>query len=150
MEPEIVQVPAFTVVGVKYRGQNKEGEIPRMWCEQFLPRAAEIPSKKEPWVFYGVMGNYDEATGEFDYVAGAEVEDASEIPEGMVSWSIPDNTYAAFDCTLPTLHEAFHHIYQEWLPTSDYRRAPGPEFEYYPPGFHEDQRMRLYVPVLRR
>jgi AraC family transcriptional regulator len=145
MEPKIVSRPAFTVIGMKYRGKNENKEIPQMW-DRFIPRTGEIKHKVNPHVAYGVMGNYDESSGEFDYVAGFEVESSADIPEGMVSWQVPAQTYAVFTCTLPTLIEAFQRVYQTWLPQSGYRRADGPEFELYDEKFNpEDGRLEMYI-----
>ena len=36
MEPKLVHLPAFTVVGMKYRGKNEQNEIPQMWG-RFIP-----------------------------------------------------------------------------------------------------------------
>lgn len=149
MEPKIVTRPGFTVVGMLYHGKNEKGEIPQMWG-QFIPRVDEIKHKVNPHVAYGVIGNFDESSGEFDYVAGLEVESIAGIPEGMVSWEVPEQTYAVFTCTLPTLMEAFQHAYKTWLPQSGYSRAGGPEFELYDENFDpedESSEMYIYIPI---
>ena len=115
MEPKIVSKPAFTVVGMKYRGKNENGEIPQMWGA-FMSRAVEVLNKADPHVCYGVCGNMD-ASGAFDYVAGFEVSSDAEVPDGMVSWAIPESKYAVFTCTLPTLGQAFEYA-QHMPPTS--------------------------------
>lgn len=147
MEPKIISKPAFTVVGVKYHGKNEKDEIPQMW-QAFGPRVCEIKHVAAPHVAYGVCDSPDES-GKFNYVAGFEVSSTADIPQGMVSWEVPENTYAVFTCTLPTLHETFQHI-ETWLPQSDYQRAPGPEFELYDENFDPEDpssEMYIYVPV---
>jgi len=149
MEPKIVSRPAFTVVGLKYRGKNENNEIPQMWSE-FMPRVHEIKHMVEPHVAYGVCGNMDEDSGEFDYVAGFEVDSAADVPKGMVSWDIPAQTYAVFTCTLPTLGQTFQYAYKTWLPQSGYRCADSPEFELYDERFDpqdESSPMTVYIPV---
>jgi len=149
MEPKMISRPAFTVVGMKYRGKNEHGEIPKLWGE-FMPREGGIKQKVNPHICYGVMGNYDEGSGEFDYVAGFEVESAADVPEGMVRWNMPEQSYAVFTCTLPTIREAFEHIYHTWLPESGYQRADGPEFELYDERFDPQDpssEMYVYIPV---
>jgi AraC family transcriptional regulator len=96
------------------------------------------------------MYDYDESSGEFDYLAAMEVESVATIPEGMMSLEVPEQTYAILTCTLPTIRQAFDHIYHTWLPQSGYQRAPGPEFEYYDERFdirNPDSEMDLYIPV---
>jgi AraC family transcriptional regulator len=149
MEPRIVSVPAFTVVGMKYRGKNEQNEIPQLWS-QFGPRMGEIKHKVDRDIAYGVMGNYDENTGEFDYVAAIEVERADGIPTGMASWVVPEQTYAVFVCTLPTIRETFQHVYETWLPQSGYQRGSDVEFEFYDADFDPQDpssEMQIYIPI---
>ena len=65
MEPKIVDMPAFTVVGMYYRGTNQNNEIPQLW-RQFGPRVVEIKNMTKENISYGVMDNFDEASKEFD------------------------------------------------------------------------------------
>ena len=88
MEHQIVSKPAFTVVGMKYRGKNEHDEIPQLWG-QFVPRIPEIRHRNPDPATYGVMYGHDEETGEFDYVAALHVNSAADLPEGMVSVDIP-------------------------------------------------------------
>ena len=150
MEPEIKSKPAFTVVGMKYRGRNENNEIPMLWGE-FGPMIGKI--KNVVGLAYGVMDNYDEKSGEFDYIAGIEVGKAEDIPEGMIHVDVPENTYAVFTCTLPTLRKTFTYIQETWMPQSDYKRADGPEFELYERNFNpydENSKLYVYIPVLKR
>ena len=150
MQATIVNRPAFTVVGVKYRGKNENDEIPQLWEAFFPHQAARIEHKVDPSVSYGVEGRMDPATGEFDYLAGYEVGDANRIPAGMERWDVPAQTYAVFNGTLPRIRELYDGAYHQWLPRSGYRRADGPEFELYDRDFDPTQGkldMYLYVPV---
>jgi AraC family transcriptional regulator len=149
MQPDIVNRPAFTVVGMKYHGNNQHNEIPQLWGT-FGPHMHEIKHLVHPEVFYGVMGNYIEATGEFDYVAAREVESATEIAKGMTVVNIPAQTYAVFPCTLRTIQKTFEMIDSSWLPTSGYHRVDGPEFELYDESFeagNDNSPMFIYIPV---
>ena len=93
------------------------------------------------------MDHFDETTEEFDYIICAEVDPLGELPEGMVSYAIPRQTYSVFKCTLPTIRDVCRHAYREWLPSSEYNRAPGPEYELYAEEFHIDQTLHIYIPV---
>lgn len=151
MEPKIVTRPAFTVVGMKYRGKNEKNEIPMLW-ERFMPRSGEIKQRANPYG-YGVMDNYDEKTGEFDSLAAVEVQDASDIPEGMESWQVPEQTYAIFPCNLKSIKQVFRQIYREWLPESGYQQTSGPDFEFYNESFKPDQGkldLSICIPVEKR
>ena len=148
MEPKIVAKPAFTVVGMKYRGENKNDEIGQMWRE-FLPRIKEIKHMIKNGLSYGVCSDLED-TDVFEYVAGMEVERAADIPEGMVSWTVPEQKYAVFACTLPTLHAAYEHAFQAWLPQSGYERGDSYDFELYDRTFDgevEDSELYIYIPI---
>lgn len=148
MEPKIVTKPAFVVVGMEYRGENKNNEIAQMW-QEFIPRIREIEHIVDDEVSYGVCRDI-EGTDEFEYVAAMEVDSPADIPEGMVSWTVPEQKYAVFACTLPTLHEAYKHVFETWLPQSDYERGDGPDFELYDKTLDpavEGSELYIYVPI---
>lgn len=148
-EPTIVTKRAFTVVGKSYRGKNERDEIPELW-RQFWQRHEEITHRTGAGVAYGVAGNKDPETGDFDYVAGLEVDDSRDIPPEMVSWDVPEQTYAVFQCTLPTLMATYQYVFTEWLPESEYDLGDGPEFELYDESFSPEEGefgMFLYIPV---
>lgn len=149
MDPEIKSLPGFTVVGLPYRGINEKNEIPQLW-EQFVPRVDEIKHRIRDHKAYGVIGTADEKTGEFDYLTGLPVESVGDLPDGMRSWEVPEQLYAVFPCTLPSLMHTFQYIYQVWLPQSGYTRADGPEFELYDENFRPDEGrldMFVYIPI---
>lgn len=149
MEPKIVKKEAFSVIGMHCRGRNQEGEIPEMWRE-FGPRVPEIQNIVSDSVAYGISDNMDPDTGEFDYVAGFEVSDVPEVPEGMVHWAVPGGRYAVFRTTLPNLGETFKYVYYEWLPRSAYEHRPGPDLELYDEAFDAedpDSEFEVYVPI---
>lgn len=148
MKPEIASRPAFTVVGVKYRGNNPTGDIPALWEQKFFPRVSEVQSVVDRDVYYGVMDNYDPATGEFDYLAGVEVSNTDNIPEGMESWSVPEQTYSVFPATLDNLIETYEQLFSRWLPESGCQMADGPSFEYYGPDFCDGRKLTIHVPVV--
>lgn len=55
--------------------------------------------------------------------------ESEELAEGLVCWEIPEQTYAVCSCTSPRLAEAFQKLLNEWLPQTNFERAPGPEFD---------------------
>jgi AraC family transcriptional regulator len=148
-EPKFETRKGFTVVGLKYRGKNDKQQIPQLW-RRLTPRFDQINNIVVQNTAYGVMGNMDNETGDFDYLAGFETKNTDNVPDGMSTWSLPEQTYAIFFCTLPTLMVVLDHIYGSWLPESKYQRADGPEFELYDEKFDpQDDKslMYLYIPV---
>lgn len=151
MEAELRGRPAFAVVGMKLRVTlGQPNEIPQLW-DRFLPRVREIPGVSTSAGLYGVEINFDDATSQFDYIAGAEVDGTPGVPDGMVRVELPAQTYAVIRCTLPTIHDAIQEFYSGWLPNSGHQRAPGPEFEFYDEHFDPEDpnsEMFMYIPVL--
>lgn len=148
--PRIATYPAFTVIGPKYHGQNKHGEIPAMW-HTFAPMMDKIPGRIGH-AAYGVCGHFDKATGEFDYIAGMQVKPGTEPPEGMSTWDVPEQIYAIFPTTLANLHQTMDHIYREWLPASQqWRAGDGPCVELYDHDFcHGSGTMYVHVAVAKK
>ncbi len=102
MEPKFVTRPAFTIVGMAYCGKNENEEIPQLW-QEFTPRGPEIRARRETGHAYGVIYGFDDESGVMDYLAGIEVAEAGDLPQGMIALDLPHKTYAVFECTLPTL-----------------------------------------------
>jgi AraC family transcriptional regulator len=152
MEVEIITRSDFWVVGLHYRGTNEHEELPTLW-RQFWTRHSEIGNRVEPSHAYGVVDNFDADTKTLDYWAGIEAQKDSKVPKGMAKICIPAQTYAVIQCTLPTLMETIDKIYGEWLPSSAYTRAEGPEFELYDERFDVDQKkyeMSIWIPVSQK
>ncbi len=96
-----------------------------------------------------MLDHYDPQTGEFDYLAGFGVERVTELPNGMVRWDVPAQTYAVLPCTLPTVKEGVGNAYR-WLKQSGTPRGDGPEFEFYDEHFMGgDSTLYIYVPIQR-
>jgi len=150
MEVEIVTKPEFTVLGLLARGKVGPEFIPPLWDRLFV-RINEIQNKIKSRIGYGVMSNYDETTKEFNYLAGFDVESGIEVPEGMIIWKVPDQTYAVIRCTIPTIMQAYQFFAQEWSLKEGYQRASGPEFEFYPENFNPEEEetsmIYLYIPI---
>lgn len=150
IEAEILEKEAFSVVGLKYRGQNGTGEeIPYLWKELAESlEGIEVPFDHKS--AYGLIDNYDDETAKFEYVAGVAVGEAHHVPLGMTRWEIPQQTWAVFRCSPACIDETYQEIYQTWLPRSGYQRAEGPEFEQYSIGFlrgEEDAEVRIHIPI---
>lgn len=149
MQAEIVNKPAFKIVGMKYHGKNEHNDIPQIWG-QFIPMIKEIKHQVPQAGVYGAMDNLNEESREFDYLAAVPVKQIADVPEGLVSWEIPEAKYVVVTCTLPTIGKAFDYVYKNWLAQSGYERACGPEFEFYDEDFDpddENSNMTIYIPI---
>lgn len=150
--PRIESRAAFRVVGLHHRGQTGSEELPKLW-ESFMPRMDEVLERTERGISYGVMWDFDEKEKSFSYIAGFAVSPEAALPDEMMDVAVPAQEYAVFECTLPTLMEAFRYCYDEWLPNSDYKRASGPEFELYDHRFSLPEgkmEMSIWIPIERK
>ena len=152
MEPKITTKPAFQIIGLQFRGNNDNNECPKLW-DSFIQRFEEVkPLATNPITAFGVCADFDMQKNIFTYSAGLQVDNTDTIPEDMVSVSIPEQEYAVFECTLPSIMNTIDKIYKEWLPESKFKRADGPEFELYPPDFDPDKPespIFIYIPIIK-
>lgn len=149
MEVKIVTLPAFQAVGLLYHGKNQNNEIAGLWRE-FNPRMKEIEHCTSG--AYGLCEPMD-PTGNFRYLAAMGVSDATHIPEGMQVWQAPEQMYAVFPCTLPSLGETYRYAFETWIPGSEYQYNGSYDFELYDEDFDaekQDSPMFVYVPVEKR
>jgi len=152
-EPQFITKDAFVVAGVRYGGENKQGEVGELWEKGFLPRMGELAAlTTDPHGAYGVARALPGVEpGPFEYLAGMAVKSIENLPEGMVGWSIPAHTYAVFKANgVPDLGRVIGYFYGEWLPKSGYEMAGDFTFEYYPETFPVDNIIHVYFPVRRK
>ena len=151
MEPTFVNLPTFTVVGMRYFGKNENQEIHAMW-EEANKNFHKVKNVSKQ-AAYGVCQNVPgAAAGEFEYVAGLQVSKVEDVPTGMVVRQVPMQKYAVFTHVgaLDKLRETYNYIYQVWLPKSGYKLTGGPDFEFYNEDFKDfapDSRFYIYVPL---
>ena len=96
----IVEIPAFTVIGIETRTNNAkeasaEGIIGRLW-HRFIDDAMadKIPEKRDSNL-YAVYSEYaSDHHGEYTFTVGAPVKAKTAAPAGMVLKDIPAGRYA--------------------------------------------------------
>lgn len=155
MEPRIVDLKEFTVVGMQTFGNPAAGDFSKMWAALFNC-AEKIPNVSNKKVSYGV-GSYTKEhflEDKWFYMAAREVTDLSKILPQMSGKIIPKNKYAVFKyqgSISPKLAELFQYIYKEWLPSSDYVLAGPYDFERYGDQYlgskNENSVFEIYVPI---
>ena len=149
MNVEIKTIPAFTAAGMMYKGKNENQEIKAMWGK-INPRWDEIKHPAKPVErAFGICGDMEE-DGSFSYLAGIEIEMAEDLPADMEIWDVPENTYAVFPCTLAEIHQTYEYAHGTWMPKNGYKRAAGPDFEFYDEAFdpsQPDSILYVYIPI---
>ena len=136
--------PAITVVGLAIRTRPMSPDIPALW-PKFVARIDEIENLSEPRVSYGVMRHGGGDMEDLHYMAAVAVSNASRIPPGMESLTIPAGAYATFRYPLSGLARGFGEIFGKLLPSSGCNQAPGPYFD---PG-NPNSEVEIQIPVRR-
>ena len=74
--------------------------------------------------------NGDDA-GNFDYIAGVEVADFSDLPREFARVRIPEQKYAVFTHRehISTIRRTVNAIWNHWLPSSGLKAADAPTFD---------------------
>jgi len=100
--PQLVDLPAFTVIGLSVRTTNAQemmgtdGRIAPLW-DRFARGADAIPGIAEQGTTYAVYTSYEsDETGAYDFVLGKSVQSAQSAPDGMVKLQIPAARYMVF------------------------------------------------------
>jgi len=102
MKPKVVEESGFTVVGIEVRTSNAkemspEGLIGKQWA-RFMQEslAARIPHKADSSVLAVYSDYASDKDGEYNFLIGARVTSAKEVPAGMVVKKVPTGRYAVF------------------------------------------------------
>ena len=148
--PRFEVANAFLVAGVGDRFSHENGAgIPGLW-QRFHQTSADIPGRIGR-VAYGVCCNGDDA-GNFDYIAGVEVSDYSDLPREFAKVRIPAQRYAVFTHRehVSTIRRTVNTIWNHWLPASGLKIADAPNFERYDEKFDPatgNGGFEIWVPV---
>ncbi|MBR1166132.1 AraC family transcriptional regulator [Bradyrhizobium liaoningense] len=129
--PRFETAKAFLVAGPAERIACDNGAmIPGLW-QRFNREVGDIPARIGQ-VAYGVCCNGDDA-GNFDYIAGVEVADFSDLPRRFGRIRIPEQRYAVFTHKdhVASIRRTVNTIWNQWLPTSGLTAADAPNFERY-------------------
>jgi AraC family transcriptional regulator len=123
--------------------------IPGQW-QRFQQAEPDIPGRIGN-VTYGVCCNGDDA-GNFDYIAGVEVSDFSELPREFAKVRIPEQRYAVFTHKdhISTIRRTITTIWNQWLPASGLKAADAPNFERYGENFDPvtgNGGLEIWVPI---
>jgi AraC family transcriptional regulator len=137
-------------VGERYNhGNGGAAGIPSQW-QRFHQKVGEIPCRVGQ-VAYGVCCNGDDS-GNFDYIAGVEVSDFSDLPREFSRVRIPQQKYAVFTHGehISTIRRTVNTIWNHWLPASGLCVADAPNFERYDETFDSgtgNGGLEIWVPV---
>ena len=128
MHMERVVKPSFTVIGREGSTDEGEGFIQRLWGEANarygeVQALAKTDENGQPVGFWGAMSDMSRAFNPWEdfsrglYLAGLEVRDDAEAPEGWVKWVVPGYEYLTARCDAPdTFQQALAYMKEQGLP----------------------------------
>lgn len=132
MDYKIVKKEAFTVVAnaktFPYEGAKEI--IPQFWQEHFQGGKGAVVCGE-----YGINIDLEMGQENFEYLIADPYNPHKDVPEGLVTRTIPAFDWAVFPCkgAMPNaLQDVNTKIYTEWLPAlKEYEFAAGYCVEYY-------------------
>lgn len=144
MNWRIEEKEAFEVFGIERVFSNDEaGKIPDFWTEcnlngeyqRLFQAAGGQKVTHGPGVVNAVCAYYDPGDNRFPYMICAFVKEGCKT-DGYKVLQIPRATWAIFrsdetDILGSQITQLFSRAYSEWLPSSGYDKAEGPEIEIY-------------------
>jgi len=109
--------------------------IPDQW-QRFTPHLGTIP-KQVGKTAYGAVYHFDRE-GDFDYLCGVEVADASNLPQGLTSLSVPSQRYAVFSHPghIAGIRAFCAAIWEKGIPAAGVKPVDAPTLERYGPEFN--------------
>ena len=163
MNYRIEEKAAFRIVGIKKRvpiifsGVNPE--ISAMWqsLDTGMITTLKSLSNIEPSGLISASANFSEGRmeekGELDHYIGAAT--TKDCPQNLSCLEVPGLTWAVFEAVGPfpsALQEVWGRIYSEWLPSSTYEVAEGPEILW---NEHKDTtspnfRSEIWLPIAKK
>lgn len=153
MEPKIVELGAFTLVGLRYFGENKNQEIPKLWGE-FNGKQNLIKSRKadSPYIGLCIMEPCTSDKFEFEYVSGLMVDSTADMDPQFVARDVSASKYAVFTHKglLKNLMETYQYIFGVWAKKTDHKINELLNFEWYDDRFKDNDpssEFDIYIPI---
>lgn len=167
MDYIVEKMSGFKVIGFEkvFSFESGYNEIPKFW-DEFSGNLMRLYSEGNPKTdiekaicdnnigMFGVCVDDIGKNGEFRYII-AGIYRGGEVPEGMVTYELPEIEWAKFRCVGPlpgALQSVNTKIFKEWLPNNgEYKIAMGCNIEYYSQGnpTSSDYESAIWVPVVR-
>lgn len=133
--PRIVDGASMVIAGLDERYSCESSKaIPGQW-QRFASHDGTIPGQRGK-VAYGLCHEADD-DGNFNYLTGVEVDDATRVPRDLATVQLKAQRYAVFAHRehISTIRRTVHTIWSQWLPQSGHEVAEAPNFERYGPEF---------------
>ncbi|MGG3280032.1 GyrI-like domain-containing protein [Paenibacillus solani] len=125
MEARIIEKQAFHVVGMTLetllKDEREQRNIPKLF-QTFEDRIEEVKNRSSDHSI-GIFidpPNYNHETDKFRWIAGVEVLNSNDIPDGMELFTFSANTYASttYKGTKDATYRAYDFLYK-WVNESE-------------------------------
>lgn len=156
MNYRIEQKPAFRIVGIT-KGLSRTleenfAEVPRLWQQAAMdgtvPRLASMMNS-QPMGIMGVCACND--AEDWRYYIAVATDAPAETP--LEEYTVPAFTWAIFPGEGPcpqAIQELEQRVMTEWLPTSGYEYANGPDVELYLNPDPSNGKFEVWLPVKKK
>jgi AraC-like DNA-binding protein/predicted transcriptional regulator YdeE len=122
LNPRIADKPGFVIAGLTYAGHDANA-LYGLW-EKFWQLVSTGRINLDTSTLFGAcFHDIDMRNNEvFQYYAGVEAQDPSDLPQEIETVGIPQNTYALFTHrgSITEIERTYDLIYGNWLPLSTY------------------------------
>ncbi|MEX2694497.1 GyrI-like domain-containing protein [Rhizobium mongolense] len=151
-EPRFETLPPMLFAGLQEAyGYGDNAAIPSLW-QKFNSYFGNISGQRGN-AAYGICTHIEGETETFRYMAGAEVTDAGDLPEGFTTLKVPGQRYVVFTHRghVSAIAATMHHIFGTWFPSSALQHGEMPDmFERYDERFDPHTGMgitEIWIPV---
>ncbi len=162
IKPSTVKIEDKKLIGMKIATSINNSRSAELWSK-FTCRINEIENRVDQNKFYEFripdedfdLNNFTEDTDFYEF-AGTEVENFDNIPDGMLSQTIPGGNYIVFTHKGKTsdLFKIYEYIWGTWLPNSGYNVEIGYDFELYDERFtgpmNKESEIDIYIPIKKQ
>lgn len=155
MDYRIEKKDAFRVVGVSIPldsdMEKNFATIPALWGKAAQDGTiAKLCQRmnSQPMGVLGVCGGHEDGKNLRYYIAVASTADA----EGFETYTVPSFTWAIFSGqgTGVSIQQLEQRVVTEWLPTSGYEYANGPDIEVYLDPNPANTKYEVWIPVIKK
>jgi AraC family transcriptional regulator len=136
IEHRVEKLGTFAVTGLaRTQHLSKTEAIPAQW-QDFMRMYESIEHKAEP-IPLSVTTDLD-AEGNFTYLTGIHVTKARDVPAGLVTQTVPEQTYAVFthNSHVSEIGKTYAAIWDRWVPANGVVVSDGPWLEKHLPTFN--------------
>jgi predicted transcriptional regulator YdeE len=150
----------FTIIGISARTNNAQeaagnGVIPKQWDKFYKEDVLDkIPNKVDPAIYVVYADYASDRNGDYSYIIGAKVSDASAVPSGLVARTVSAGKYAVVTSERGAIPKVIVEAWQGIWVLEDQaqlggKRTYNTDFEVYDQRAHDpqDSQIDIYVGV---